>query len=336
MGSWPGRWPTRHGCFYIEPEQERTGGTRLNKRTPPAILAAPLVRILECILGAVGHGCRAGHHGRRDQQHERRADLHRGQEGLFPRGRPRRQSGQFPLGGRHGSAARRRPDRSRRGLRLGRALQRGGSRHPDQDRGGQGVVPAWLRWHQDFGPQGSCRQRTLQIADRSQRHEVRHERARGQQYIDAQYPVEVRRAEIFRWSNRGRASRGSSSRRPRPPLRRPSVAGQERIDEHRRVAVAQRAGRVAEKRSSMSTPLRRDVGLQRAREPKPTATPTACRRASPRRRPHRSPARAARGPPAGRRAHRLFVRVAEPAAAADPQPRCSPSASGNSAPPRCG
>ena len=39
MGSWPGRWPTRHGCFYIEPEQERTGGTRLNKRTPPAILA---------------------------------------------------------------------------------------------------------------------------------------------------------------------------------------------------------------------------------------------------------------------------------------------------------
>ena len=40
MGSWPGRWPTRHGCFYIEPEQERTGGTRLNKRTPPAILAS--------------------------------------------------------------------------------------------------------------------------------------------------------------------------------------------------------------------------------------------------------------------------------------------------------
>src|SRR3954449_1739651 len=38
MSSWPGRWSIPGGCLYIEPEQERTGGTRLNKPTLPAIL----------------------------------------------------------------------------------------------------------------------------------------------------------------------------------------------------------------------------------------------------------------------------------------------------------
>src|SRR5262249_5206891 len=116
------------------------------------------------LAGTKRHGGGAGDNGRGDQQHERRADLHCGQEGLFPRRRPGRQSDQFSLGGGHGGAARGRPDRSRRRLRLGWALQCGCARHQDQDRSGQGVVPAGLRRHQNSRSQGPCRERALQVA----------------------------------------------------------------------------------------------------------------------------------------------------------------------------
>src|SRR5262249_446029 len=177
---------------------DRRGGIALAEHVVPACR----VRVVVCFADAKRHSGRAGDHGRGDQQHERRADLHRGQEGLLPRRRPGRQGDQFSLGGGHGGAAWGRPDRSRRRFRLGWALQRGCARHQDQDRGGQGVVPAGLRRHQSSRSQGSCRERTLQVAPGPQGHEVRDECPWREQYVDAQHPLAVRRAEIFRCRDR--------------------------------------------------------------------------------------------------------------------------------------
>src|SRR5499433_2278617 len=76
------------------------GGTALAED----VVRACRVRVVVRFAAANRHSGRAGDNGRGDQQHERRADLHRGQEGLLPRRRPRRQSDQFPLGGGHGGA----------------------------------------------------------------------------------------------------------------------------------------------------------------------------------------------------------------------------------------
>ena len=92
---------------------------------------------------------------RRRQHHQRCTDLHRRSQGLFPRGRPGRQSHRLPLRSRHGGAAWHRPARCRRRLGIGRALQCGCARHQDQDRRRQGVLGTGLRSHQDPGPQGS-------------------------------------------------------------------------------------------------------------------------------------------------------------------------------------
>ena len=158
--------------------------------------------------------------------HQRRADLHRREEGLFPRGRLRGQGHQLPLGRRHGGAARHRSARRRRGLRLGRPLQRDAAGHQDQDRRRQGVVGAGLWRDQDPGAQGPRRQRPLQGAEGPQGHEVRHERARRQQHRDAQRAPEVGRAQIFRRARpstcRSRITSPRSATRVSTPRRRSS------------------------------------------------------------------------------------------------------------------
>jgi NitT/TauT family transport system substrate-binding protein len=130
------------------------------------------------ILGAARNGGGTGHHGRRDQQHERCPIFIADKKGYFreeglevkvvnfrsaadmvaPLG-----AGQLEAGA--GSASAGLYNAVARGIRIKIVADKG-------------VVSARLRRHQDFSAQGSCRQRTLQVAQGSQGHEVRHERAR--------------------------------------------------------------------------------------------------------------------------------------------------------------